>query len=91
MWACKNSIIIHFSYIFPYYRKTKPAELQYANELGIEDEDIITDEQTIPEQQSIFTAPTGVSHPVGKVFVEKSRKYWNMSSLKIAQGYPLTW
>nr|XP_012594457.1 transmembrane protein 237 isoform X4 [Microcebus murinus] len=56
-------------------KKTKPAELQYANELGIEDEDIITDEQTTPEQQSIFTAPTGISHPVGKVFVEKSRRF----------------
>ncbi|XP_069324815.1 transmembrane protein 237 [Eulemur rufifrons] len=56
-------------------KKTKPAELQYANELGIEDEDIITDEQTTPEQQSIFTAPTGTSHPVGKVFVEKSRRF----------------
>ncbi|KAK2495531.1 hypothetical protein MC885_017197, partial [Smutsia gigantea] len=38
-------------------KKTQPAELQYANELGVEDEDIITDEQSSPEQQSIFTAP----------------------------------
>lgn len=66
--------MIHFSYILPDYRKTQPAELQYANELGVEDEDIITDEQSSPEQQSIFTAPTGISQPVGKVFVEKSRK-----------------
>ncbi|XP_062947512.1 transmembrane protein 237 [Cynocephalus volans] len=56
-------------------KKTQPAELQYANELGVEDEDIITDEQSSPEQQSIFTAPTGVSQPVGKVFVEKSRRF----------------
>ncbi|XP_008584511.1 PREDICTED: transmembrane protein 237 [Galeopterus variegatus] len=56
-------------------KKTQPAELQYANELGVEDEDIITDEQNSPEQQSIFTAPTGVSQPVGKVFVEKSRRF----------------
>ncbi|XP_036899503.1 transmembrane protein 237 isoform X1 [Sturnira hondurensis] len=59
-------------------RKTKrkqPAELQYANELGVEDEDIITDEQSSPEQQSVFTAPTGISQPVGKVFVEKSRRF----------------
>ncbi|KAM5267091.1 transmembrane protein 237 isoform 3-T3 [Hipposideros larvatus] len=55
-------------------KKTQPAELQYANELGVEDEDIITDEQS-PEQQSVFTAPTGVSQPVGKVFVEKSRRF----------------
>lgn len=49
-------------------------ELHYANELGVEDEDIITDEQSSPEQQSVFTAPMGISQPVGKVFVEKSSK-----------------
>ena len=65
---------IHFSYILLDYRKTQPAELHYANELGVEDEDIITDEQSSPEQQSVFTAPTGISQPVGKVFVEKSSK-----------------
>ncbi|KAF6362319.1 transmembrane protein 237 [Rhinolophus ferrumequinum] len=56
-------------------KKTQLAELQYANELGVEDEDIITDEQSNPEQQSVFTVPTGVSQPVGKVFVEKSRRF----------------
>ncbi|XP_063115647.1 transmembrane protein 237 isoform X2 [Cavia porcellus] len=56
-------------------KKSKPAEVQYANELGVEDEDIITDEQRIPEQQSRFTAPIGVSQPVGKVFIEKSRRF----------------
>ncbi|XP_023588764.1 transmembrane protein 237 isoform X4 [Trichechus manatus latirostris] len=56
-------------------KKTRPSELQYANELGVEDEDIITDEQNSPEQQSVFTAPTGISQPVGKVFVEKSRRF----------------
>ncbi|EPY77235.1 transmembrane protein 237 [Camelus ferus] len=56
-------------------KKTRPAELHYANELGVEDEDIITDEQSSLEQQSVFTAPTGVSQPVGKVFVEKSRRF----------------
>ncbi|KAL4662360.1 hypothetical protein H8957_014691 [Semnopithecus entellus] len=55
-------------------KKTQPAELQYASELGVEDEDI-TDEQTTLEQQSVFTAPTGISQPVGKVFVEKSRRF----------------
>nr|XP_045004459.1 transmembrane protein 237 isoform X2 [Jaculus jaculus] len=56
-------------------KKTQPAELQYANELGVEDEDIITDEQSTLEQHSRFTAPTGVSQPVGKIFVEKSRRF----------------
>ncbi|ERE81098.1 transmembrane protein, partial [Cricetulus griseus] len=53
-------------------KKTQPAELQYADELGVEDEDIITDEQRTLEQHSRFTAPTGISQPVSKVFVEKS-------------------
>ncbi|XP_036029651.1 transmembrane protein 237 isoform X2 [Onychomys torridus] len=56
-------------------KKTQPAELQYANELGVEDEDIITDEQRTVDQHSRFTAPTGISQPVGKVFVEKSRRF----------------
>ncbi|CAK6448184.1 unnamed protein product [Pipistrellus nathusii] len=56
-------------------KKARLAELQYANELGVEDEDIITEEQRSPEQQSIFTAPTGISQPVDKVFVEKSRRF----------------
>ncbi|XP_008840309.1 transmembrane protein 237 isoform X2 [Nannospalax galili] len=56
-------------------KKTQPAELQYANELGVEDEDVITDEQSTLEQHSRFTAPTGISQPVGKVFVEKSRRF----------------
>ncbi|XP_012886848.1 PREDICTED: transmembrane protein 237 isoform X1 [Dipodomys ordii] len=56
-------------------KKTQPVELQYVNELGVEDEDIITDEQSTPEQLSRFTAPTGISQPVGKVFVEKSRRF----------------
>nr|XP_020758323.1 transmembrane protein 237 [Odocoileus virginianus texanus] len=56
----------------PLGMKTQPVELHYANELGVEDEDIITDEQSSPEQQSVFTAPMGISQPVGKVFVEKS-------------------
>ncbi|XP_008067437.1 transmembrane protein 237 isoform X2 [Carlito syrichta] len=56
-------------------KKAQPVEVQYANELGVEDEDVITDEQSPPEQPSVFTAPTGISQPVGKVFVEKSRRF----------------
>ncbi|XP_057602555.1 transmembrane protein 237 isoform X3 [Hippopotamus amphibius kiboko] len=56
-------------------KKTQPAELHHASELGVEDEDIITDEQNSPEQQSVWTAPTGISQPVGRVFVEKSRRF----------------
>ncbi|CAO2615884.1 Transmembrane protein 237 [Lemmus lemmus] len=71
----KTKNYLFFSKISPDFRKTQPAELQYANELGVEDEDIITDEQRTLEQHSRFTAPTGVSQPVGKVFVEKSRRF----------------
>ncbi|XP_006862093.1 PREDICTED: transmembrane protein 237 [Chrysochloris asiatica] len=56
-------------------KKTQPSESQYANELGVEDEDIIADEQSNLEQQTVFTAPTGISQPVGKIFVEKSRRF----------------
>ncbi|XP_060224391.1 transmembrane protein 237 isoform X2 [Meriones unguiculatus] len=56
-------------------KRTQPAELQYVNELGVEDEDIVTEEQSALEQQSRFTAPTGISQPVGKIFVEKSRRF----------------
>ncbi|XP_027729290.1 transmembrane protein 237 isoform X2 [Vombatus ursinus] len=57
-------------------KRSQPTGLQYANELGVEEEDIIADEQNHPGQQpSIFTAPIGVSQPVGKVFVEKSRRF----------------
>ncbi|XP_072473390.1 transmembrane protein 237 isoform X2 [Notamacropus eugenii] len=57
-------------------KRSQPTGLHYANELGVEEEDIIADEQSHPEQQpSVFTAPMGVSQPVGKVFVEKSRRF----------------
>lgn len=46
-----------------------------SNELEVEEEDIIEDEhRKSPDQQPVFAAPTGVSQPVSKVFVEKNRK-----------------
>uniref|UniRef100_A0A8D0L3C4 Transmembrane protein 237 n=1 Tax=Sphenodon punctatus TaxID=8508 RepID=A0A8D0L3C4_SPHPU len=55
-------------------KKTRPAES--SNELGVEEEDIIEDDQAkSTEQQSVFTAPTGVSQPVSKVFIEKNRRF----------------
>ncbi|XP_024056165.2 transmembrane protein 237 isoform X3 [Terrapene carolina triunguis] len=57
-------------------KKTRPAEMQCSNELGVEEEDIIEDEQTkSPDQQPVFAAPTGASQPVSKVFVEKNRRF----------------
>nr|XP_023959815.1 transmembrane protein 237 isoform X3 [Chrysemys picta bellii] len=57
-------------------KKTRPAEMQCSNELGVEEEDIIEDEQTkSPDQQPVFAVPTGASQPVSKVFVEKNRRF----------------
>ncbi|XP_062971954.1 transmembrane protein 237 [Elgaria multicarinata webbii] len=55
-------------------KKTRPAES--SNELGVEEEDIIEDEQVKgSEQHSVFSVPTGVSQPISKVFVEKNRRF----------------
>ncbi|XP_067314400.1 transmembrane protein 237B isoform X2 [Pseudorasbora parva] len=61
----------------PKKRKVKPkvTETQSNNELDIEDEDIITDPQVPVPQHSLFSAPQGQSQPVGKVFVERSRRF----------------
>ncbi|XP_029462132.1 transmembrane protein 237 isoform X3 [Rhinatrema bivittatum] len=57
-------------------KKTRPAELQYPHELGVEEEDIIPEGQMKhAEHQPVFIAPTGASQPVGKVFIEKSRRF----------------
>uniref|UniRef100_A0A8C2IDX7 Transmembrane protein 237b n=1 Tax=Cyprinus carpio TaxID=7962 RepID=A0A8C2IDX7_CYPCA len=61
----------------PKKRKVKPkvTETQSNNELDIEDDDIITDPQVPVPQHSLFSAPQGQSQPVGKVFVERSRRF----------------
>ncbi|KAK1166234.1 transmembrane protein 237 isoform X1 [Acipenser oxyrinchus oxyrinchus] len=56
-------------------KKTRPADLQYANELGVEEDDIITDVQPPISPHALFTAPIGNSQPVGKVFVERNRRF----------------
>ncbi|NXV25796.1 TM237 protein, partial [Rissa tridactyla] len=57
-------------------KKPRPAETHGSNELEVEEEDIIEDEhRRSPDQQPVFAAPTGISQPVSKVFVEKNRKY----------------
>ncbi|XP_071757549.1 transmembrane protein 237A [Centroberyx gerrardi] len=55
-------------------RKTKATE-HYSNDLGAEDEDIVTDLQSSIPQHSLFSAPHGHSQPVGKVFVERNRRF----------------
>ncbi|MGH0117621.1 UNVERIFIED_CONTAM: hypothetical protein FKN15_041813 [Acipenser sinensis] len=56
-------------------KKTRPADLQYTNELGVEEDDIITDVQPPISPHALFTAPIGNSQPVGKVFVERNRRF----------------
>ncbi|KFO96922.1 Transmembrane protein 237, partial [Calypte anna] len=57
-------------------KKPRPAELQGSNELEVDEEDIIEDEnRKSPDQQPVFAAPTGISQPVSKVFVEKNRRF----------------
>ncbi|XP_041760011.2 LOW QUALITY PROTEIN: transmembrane protein 237A [Coregonus clupeaformis] len=55
-------------------KKSKVSE-HYVNELDVEDDDIITDAQPPIPQHSLFSAPMGQSQPVGKVFVERSKRF----------------
>ncbi|OCT63816.1 hypothetical protein XELAEV_18044913mg [Xenopus laevis] len=57
-------------------KKTRLAEEEFPNELGVEDEDIIPDGHTkIPTQNPAFLASSLTSQPVGKLFVEKNRRF----------------
>ncbi|XP_028992191.1 transmembrane protein 237A-like isoform X2 [Betta splendens] len=55
-------------------RKAKVME-QCSNDLGAEDDDIITDTQSPIPQHSLFSAPHGHSQTAGKVFVERNRRF----------------
>ncbi|XP_013886264.1 transmembrane protein 237B [Austrofundulus limnaeus] len=56
-------------------KKSKVAESQLPEEFGVEDDDIITDASSPIPQHSLFSAPQGQSQPVGKVFVERSKRF----------------
>ncbi|KAM4023853.1 transmembrane protein 237, partial [Anomaloglossus baeobatrachus] len=57
-------------------KKTRPAEHGFPNDLGVEEEDIIPDGQIkVAEQHPAFIVPSLISQPVGKLFVEKNRKF----------------
>ncbi|XP_069470043.1 transmembrane protein 237 [Ambystoma mexicanum] len=57
-------------------KKTRPSDLQYPNELGVEEEDIIAEGHIeSPEPYSGFNAPSATSQPMGKLFVEKNRRF----------------
>ncbi|XP_068428902.1 transmembrane protein 237A-like [Clinocottus analis] len=55
-------------------KKAKAAE-HYGGDLGAEDDDIIAGGQSPIPQHSLFSAPHGHSQPVGKVFVERNRRF----------------
>ncbi|XP_028835708.1 transmembrane protein 237B isoform X3 [Denticeps clupeoides] len=56
-------------------KKQKVTETQFANELDVEEDDIITETQSPIPQHSLFSAPMGQSQPMGKVFVERGRRF----------------
>ncbi|KAL2087950.1 hypothetical protein ACEWY4_016778 [Coilia grayii] len=56
-------------------KKAKVVETQYVNDLDVEEDDIISDTQSPVPQHSLFSAPVGQSQPVGKVFVERGRRF----------------
>lgn len=65
-------------------RKTKMLENQCHNEQGVEEDDIITDVHAPISQRSLFSAPLGHSHSIGKVFVEKSKRFQATNRLDLA-------
>ncbi|XP_031414383.1 transmembrane protein 237B isoform X2 [Clupea harengus] len=56
-------------------KKPKVVETPYVNDLDVEEDDIISDAQSPIPQHSLFSAPTGQSQPVGKMFVEHGRRF----------------
>ncbi|XP_034170186.2 transmembrane protein 237B isoform X1 [Pangasianodon hypophthalmus] len=58
-------------------KKTKPkvTEMEPNNDLGVEDDDIITGAQPPIPQHALFSAPQGQSQPVAKVFIERGRRF----------------
>ncbi|TDG96392.1 hypothetical protein EPR50_G00241330 [Perca flavescens] len=56
-------------------KKPKVADSQLPDELDIEEDDIITDTPPPISQHSLFSAPQGQSQPVGKVFVERNKRF----------------
>uniref|UniRef100_A0A3B3W282 Transmembrane protein 237a n=1 Tax=Poecilia latipinna TaxID=48699 RepID=A0A3B3W282_9TELE len=73
---CWFLVIFSFKLLFAFSRDRKAkATEHYSNDLEAEDEDIITDAQSPIPQHSLFSAPHGHSQPVGKVFVERNRRF----------------
>ncbi|XP_077576937.1 transmembrane protein 237B-like isoform X1 [Stigmatopora nigra] len=56
-------------------KKSKVGESSLPDELDIEEDDIITDLSSYKPQHSLFCAPQGQSQPVGKIFVERNKRF----------------
>ncbi|XP_069020092.1 transmembrane protein 237A-like isoform X3 [Embiotoca jacksoni] len=56
-------------------KKSKVIESPLPDELDVEEDDIITDTPPPVHQHSLFSAPHGQSQPVGKVFVERNKRF----------------
>ncbi|XP_076579835.1 transmembrane protein 237A-like isoform X2 [Chaetodon auriga] len=56
-------------------KKSKFVESQLPDELAVEEDDIITNTPPPIPQHALFSAPQGQSQPVGKVFVERNKRF----------------
>ncbi|XP_061780109.1 transmembrane protein 237A-like [Nerophis lumbriciformis] len=56
-------------------KKTKVVESSFPDGLDVEEDDVVTDTASPIPQQSLFSAPQGQSQPVGKVFVERTKRF----------------
>uniref|UniRef100_G3NYS0 Transmembrane protein 237a n=1 Tax=Gasterosteus aculeatus aculeatus TaxID=481459 RepID=G3NYS0_GASAC len=74
VYVCLLSFGENSSALKPRGRKAKAAE-HHNSDLVVEDDDITTDAQSPIPQHSLFSAPHGHSQPVGKVFVERNRRF----------------
>uniref|UniRef100_A0A3B5LJZ3 Transmembrane protein 237B n=1 Tax=Xiphophorus couchianus TaxID=32473 RepID=A0A3B5LJZ3_9TELE len=74
--VCWSLVTFSFKlfFAFSHDRKAKATE-HYSNDLEAEDEDIVTNAQSPIPQHSLFSAPHGHGQPVGKVFVERNRRF----------------
>uniref|UniRef100_A0A3P9PK42 Transmembrane protein 237b n=1 Tax=Poecilia reticulata TaxID=8081 RepID=A0A3P9PK42_POERE len=61
--------------VFLMFRKSKVAESPLPDEFCVEEDDIINDSCSPIPQQALFSAPQGQSQPVGKLFVERTKRF----------------
>ncbi|XP_043966163.1 transmembrane protein 237B isoform X1 [Gambusia affinis] len=56
-------------------KRSKVAESPLPDEFCVEEDDIINDSCSPIPQQALFSAPQGQSQPVGKLFVERTKRF----------------